>query len=109
VDAVSGVEAHVRAFVGEELLRRGWSQQRLADEVTAAGVPIPQGAVSRWQAHTTPHPRSVSADEAVALADVFDVPLLVLLGLDGPGTERDLARLRRAVRRARAALDGVDA
>lgn len=75
----------------EERGRAGLSQDDLAKELSARlGVTIYSTAVTKMEACT----RSVKIDEAVAIADILQVPLLRLVG--DVGDER-YARVRRAL------------
>ena len=63
----------------EERQARGWSQERLAREVTAVGVPLPQSAISKIEKPAPGGRRAITVQEAVAFSIVFDMPLLELL------------------------------
>ncbi|MFI6068223.1 helix-turn-helix transcriptional regulator [Micromonospora sp. NPDC051227] len=62
--------ANVSERVRELRKRRGWSAQRLAEEMTAVGVPWERQVVTKLE---NGQRQSVSLDEAVALAYVLDV------------------------------------
>ncbi len=67
--------------------RRGWSQTKMAKLLTDKKIePMYATTVAKIEAGS----RSVRINEAVAIADLFEVPLDGLLGRK-PGAERDLA------------------
>jgi len=72
-------ERHLARRLTEERQARGWSQERLAREVTAVGVPLPQSAVSKIEKPAPGGRRAITVQEAVAFSVVFDMPLLELL------------------------------
>ncbi|MEV0163411.1 helix-turn-helix domain-containing protein [Nonomuraea fuscirosea] len=69
-------EENVAMRVAWEMRRRGWSQERMAQELTNAGCPTHQSAISKI---VNPKPdgsrRVISVDEAIAMARVFGIPL----------------------------------
>ncbi|MFG1943330.1 helix-turn-helix domain-containing protein [Nonomuraea sp. NPDC048826] len=91
-------EENVALRIAWEMRRRGWSQERMAQELTNAGCPTHQSAISKI---VNPRPdgsrRAISVDEAIALSRVFGVPLeeLPLPMDDAEG--RDLHDLSRTV------------
>lgn len=74
-----GREAHLATRIAEELKARGWSQERLAREMTRVGCPVPQSAISKIVKPGRGGPRAITVDEAIALSRVFDIPLEALL------------------------------
>ncbi|MCO7238412.1 helix-turn-helix domain-containing protein [Aeromicrobium sp. CnD17-E] len=72
-----GAERHLADRVTALRQSRGWSQDRLAAEMAAAGCPIPQSAISRIENATAR--RDITVDEAISFAKVFGVPLIELL------------------------------
>ncbi|MDA0634372.1 helix-turn-helix transcriptional regulator [Nonomuraea sp. MCN248] len=91
-------EENVALRIAWEMRRRGWSQERMAQELTNAGCPTHQSAISKI---VNPRPdgsrRAISVDEAIALARVFGIALeeLPLPMDDAQG--RDLHDLSRTV------------
>ncbi|GAA4517880.1 helix-turn-helix domain-containing protein [Nonomuraea ferruginea] len=91
-------EENVALRIAWEMRRRGWSQERMAQELTHAGCPTHQSAISKI---VNPKPdgsrRAISVDEAIALARVFGIALeeLPLPMDDAEG--RDLHDLSRTV------------
>jgi len=77
----------------EERQARGWSQERLAREVTAVGVPLPQSAISKIEKPAPGGRRAITVQEAIGFSIVFDVPLLELLL---PANARDQVQDLRA-------------
>ncbi|MGI5274138.1 helix-turn-helix domain-containing protein [Nonomuraea sp. CA-218870] len=91
-------EENVALRIAWEMRRRGWSQERMAQELTNAGCPTHQSAISKI---VNPRPdgsrRAISVDEAIALARVFGIALEELpLPLDD-AQGRDLHDLSRTV------------
>jgi len=89
------------------------TQQRVADQVTAAGVPMRQQAVHAFETGA----REPSFAEAVALADVLGLPVTEITG---PGqleltrmrlaqADREVADAEAALQKARAARDALAA
>lgn len=74
VEAASPGEILVRQL-REIRERRGWSQQRLADELRSFGLPLDRSAVAKIESKT----RNVSLDEAITLALALGVSPLALL------------------------------
>lgn len=63
-----------------ERKKRGWSQAKLSHELAAISRPISQPAISGIETSSPGKGRrSISTDEAIAFARVFDVPLGELL------------------------------
>ncbi|MFG2001776.1 helix-turn-helix domain-containing protein [Spirillospora sp. NPDC048911] len=58
---------------------RGWSQERLAKEMTDAGHPFHQSSISKIVKPKDGKRRSISVDDALGFAKVFEVPLDELL------------------------------
>lgn len=69
-------EETLREQVRAHRERRGWSQERLAEEVTALGVPMTQSTVAKieWMKGKSTSPRHVTVDEAFVLAAALNVP-----------------------------------
>ncbi|MFI7461852.1 helix-turn-helix domain-containing protein [Nonomuraea sp. NPDC049646] len=69
-------EENVALRLAWEMRRRGWSQDRMAQEMTKAGCPTHQSAISKI---VNPKPgvprRSISVAEMIAMSAVFNVPL----------------------------------
>ncbi|MCA2188354.1 helix-turn-helix domain-containing protein [Nonomuraea cavernae] len=91
-------EENVALRIAWEMRRRGWSQERMAQELTNAGCPTHQSAISKI---VNPKPdgsrRAISVDEAITLARVFGIALEELpLPLDD-AEGRDLHDLTRTV------------
>lgn len=71
-------EDNLAARIAYEMHQRGWSQERMATAMTAVGRPIHQSAISKI-INPKGRRRSISVDEALAVAAVFDTPLDDLL------------------------------
>jgi hypothetical protein len=91
-------EENVALRLAWEMRRRGWSQDRLAQELTNAGQPMPQSAISRI-VNSMPdgRRRTISVDEAIAMARVFGISVEELLRPPHGAEGRDLHQLSRAV------------
>ncbi|PRX48968.1 helix-turn-helix protein [Nonomuraea fuscirosea] len=93
-------EENVALRVAWEMRRRGWSQERMAQELTNAGCPTHQSAISKI---VNPKPdgsrRMISVDEAIAMARVFGIPLEELPLPPEAAEGRDLHELSRTVTR----------
>jgi len=90
----------VAARVRELRQKRDWTAQQLAEEMTNAGMPWNRGVVTKLE---NGRRDSVSIEELLTLAWVFDVPPLVLLLPDDPGSPVEItptvsARAERAYR-----------
>ncbi|MDP4511175.1 helix-turn-helix domain-containing protein [Nonomuraea turcica] len=91
-------EENVALRLAWEMRRRGWSQDRMAQELTNAGCPTHQSAISKIvNSKPDGSRRAISVDEAIAMAQVFGIPLEEL-PLPSEGAEgRDLYNLSRTV------------
>ncbi|MEV0316666.1 helix-turn-helix domain-containing protein [Nonomuraea fuscirosea] len=91
-------EENVALRISWEMRRRGWSQERMAHELTKAGCATHQSAISKI---VNPKPdgsrRLISVDEAIALARVFEIPLEELPLPPEAAEGRDLHELSRTV------------
>ncbi len=75
----AGAEQHLADRMVAERKRRGWSQERLAKEMTKAGCPTSQSSISKIEREVGGRRRDITADEAIALSRVFRLPLGELL------------------------------
>src|SRR4051794_31115604 len=75
----AGSEAHLARRMTTERQRRGWSQERLAKELTKAGCPTSQTSISKIERPVGGRRRDITADEAIAMSRVFRIPLDELL------------------------------
>ncbi|MFD1547146.1 helix-turn-helix domain-containing protein [Nonomuraea guangzhouensis] len=91
-------EENIALRLAWEMRRRGWSQDRMAQELTNAGCPTHQSAISKIvNSKPDGSRRAISVDEAIAMAQVFGIPLEEL-PLPSEGAEgRDLHDLSRTV------------
>ncbi|MGP4104398.1 helix-turn-helix domain-containing protein [Nonomuraea sp. KM90] len=91
-------EENVALRLAWEMRRRGWSQDRLAQELTNAGQAMPQSAISKI-VNSMPdgRRRTISVDEAIAMARVFGISVEELLRPPHGAEGRDLHRLGRVV------------
>lgn len=91
-------EENVALRLAWEMRQRGWSQERMAQELTNAGCPTHQSAISKIvNSKPDGSRRAISLDEAIAMAKVFGIPLEEL-PLPPEGAQgRDLHELSRAV------------
>lgn len=91
----SGDEPSRSAIFGQRVRRfreeRGWSQGELTRQLAKVGQPLGQSRVSAIEA-PGPEPRTVSIDQAQALADAFGVPLELLIFEDWPITRTVIMR-----------------
>lgn len=62
-----------------EMDQRGWSQERMAKEMTDAGYPIHQTSVGKIVSPGRGKRRAISVDDALGFAKVLGVPLVDLL------------------------------
>lgn len=58
--------------------RRKWSEQRLADAMTATGYPISRSSVAAWSRNPNP---AFTADQIMALSAAFEITLDHLFGI----------------------------
>ncbi len=77
--AALGREAHLARRVETERRRLGWSQETLAREMTKAGCPLPQSAISKIEKPASGGRRAITVEEAIAFSKVFDLPLVELV------------------------------
>jgi len=75
----AGSEDYLAARMARERQRCGWSQERLAKEMTKAGCPTSQSSISKIERPVGGRRRDITADEAIALSRVFRIPLGELL------------------------------
>jgi transcriptional regulator with XRE-family HTH domain len=72
IRGIAGERGLTRRIAYERELRE-WSPAGLAQRMTEVGCPINQSAIWKIE-HNTP-PRRITYDEALAFAQVFDIPL----------------------------------
>jgi transcriptional regulator with XRE-family HTH domain len=97
------VEDRFRKSLHEERKYRGWSQDELADKLSARGVPMHWTTVAKIEKGT----RSVRIDEAAEIAGLLGVSLDSLLGR-GTDADADLAfTLRTFLDAVREALQQI--
>ncbi|MEV4245252.1 helix-turn-helix transcriptional regulator [Streptosporangium canum] len=73
-------EENIALRIAWEMRRRGWSQERMANEMTQAGCPMHQSAISKIiNVRADGGRRTISVDEAIAFSKVFHVSLGELL------------------------------
>jgi len=68
-----GGEDSLARRVAFERERRGWTTESLAKRMTDAGCPINQSAI--WKIESGRPRRRITYDEALAFAEVFEIPL----------------------------------
>lgn len=68
-------EESVAQRIEYEMERRGWSQERMAKEMTDAGHPLHQSAISKIIRPKEGRRRLISVDEAIGFAKVFGVSI----------------------------------
>lgn len=73
-------EDNVAARVAFEMERRGWSQERVAREMTDAGYPIHQTSVGKIVSPGDGKRRGIGVNDAVGFAAIFGIPVSELLG-----------------------------
>lgn len=72
-------ETNVARRVEHEMNRRGWSQERLAKEMTSAGHPMHQSSVSKIVNPKDGKRRAISVDDALGFAKVFGLSVEELM------------------------------
>ena len=85
-----------RDTVRRERERRGWTQTRLAQEMTKRGIPTAWPAINKLETGK----RNIPISEAVAIADAFGISTARLIGdKPRPAADRDfmLRQLQEAV------------
>ncbi|MPY38489.1 helix-turn-helix transcriptional regulator [Streptomyces phyllanthi] len=82
---------------------RGWSTNRLSDEMNAAGYVMNPSAV--WRIEKGTPRRRIHLEEAIGFAAVFGLPLEELYKLGGSGAYERAAELTDAVQTRRRAAD----
>jgi transcriptional regulator with XRE-family HTH domain len=94
------------ARVRELRTGRGWSAQRLADEMTKVGIPWPRNVVVNLERNRR---QSIGVDELLGLAYVFDVaPVHLLVPIDSEGQYTPVPGVNVPLRQARAWIRGQD-
>jgi len=95
-------EDHAAQRLTQEREHRGWSQEKLARELDKIGYSLPQSSISKIEnpPHGSPR-RTITVDDAVALATVFDLPLLEFLAPPGRYNVRVLDDLASGADHAR--------
>lgn len=78
-DLIAMREENLAHRIEYEMQGRGWSQERLATEMAAVGHPIHQSAISKIINPKGGKRRTISVDEAVGFARVFETDLESLL------------------------------
>lgn len=74
-----GREDYLAERIETERRARGWSQERLAVEMTEAGCPLPQSAISKIEKPARGGRRAITVEEAIAFSRVLDIPLVELV------------------------------
>ncbi|MGI5414300.1 helix-turn-helix domain-containing protein [Actinomadura luteofluorescens] len=72
-------EGNLARRIAWEMHHRGWSQERMAREMTDAGYPLHQSSISKIVNPKDGKRRAISVDDALGFAHVFDVTLEELL------------------------------
>lgn len=72
-------EGNLARRIAWEMERRGWSQERMAKEMTDAGYPLHQSSVSKIVNPKDGKRRAISVDDALGFAHVFGIDLEELL------------------------------
>ena len=62
--------------------RLGWSQEELAKRMTDKGIPVYASTIAKIESERKPRPARLG--EAIVIADLFEVPLDVLIGRHVP-------------------------
>jgi transcriptional regulator with XRE-family HTH domain len=71
----TSAEENIARRIEWEMSQRGWSQERLSKEMSDAGCPLHQSSISKIVRPRDGKRRTISFDEAVALAKVFNLTL----------------------------------
>lgn len=79
------VDSHFGKRVRAERVRRRWSQQELAERLTAKGVPVHPSTIAKIESDGKKQ-RAPRLGEATALAELFELSVDELLGRSGPDT-----------------------
>lgn len=74
-----GREDYLAERIEAERRARGWSQERLAVEMTNAGCPLPQSAISKIEKPARGGRRAITVGEAITFSRVLDIPLVELV------------------------------
>jgi transcriptional regulator with XRE-family HTH domain len=91
-------EENLARRIKYEMNRRGWSQERMAAEMTKAGLPMHQSAISKIiNPNERGKRRTISVDEALAFSRVFDAPLDELLSPVAVAKSRELKRVLQEI------------
>jgi transcriptional regulator with XRE-family HTH domain len=98
-------EVNLARRIAYERERAGWSTEGLARRMTDHGCPINQSAI--WKIENGDPPRRITYDEAVAFAEVFDIPLEELSVPPEIVADRTALQLLDEYRRAR--QEAIDA
>lgn len=72
-------ETNVARRVEHEITRRGWSQDRVAKEMTSAGHPMHQSSVSKIVSPKDGKRRSISVDDLLGFAEIFGLTIEELM------------------------------
>lgn len=72
-------EGNLARRISWEMEQRGWSQERVAKEMTNVGYPLHQSSVSKIINPKDGKRRSISVDDAIGFAKIFGVTLDNLL------------------------------
>lgn len=72
-------EHNLARRIAWEMNQRGWSQERMAKEMTDAGFPLHQSSVSKIVNPKDGKRRAISVDDAIGFAKVFGVTVEDLL------------------------------
>lgn len=95
-------EEYLAARIRYEMEQRGWSQERMAKEMTDAGHPFHQSAVSKIVNPKDGKRRSISVDDALGFAKVFGttvddllMPLEVKLAREARDLLIDIAKIHQ--------------
>src|ERR1700757_666309 len=81
-----GLREQMDFYFGERVRqgreRLGWSQEELAKRMTDKGIPVYASTIAKIESERKPRPARLG--EAIVIADLFEVPLDVLIGRHVP-------------------------
>jgi transcriptional regulator with XRE-family HTH domain len=77
--ATDGREDYLAERITTERKARGWSQERLAKELSRVGCHMPQSSISKIENPSASARRGITVDEAIAFSRLFEVPLVELV------------------------------
>ncbi|WP_157430640.1 helix-turn-helix domain-containing protein [Actinomadura macra] len=90
-------EENLAERIEYEMRHRRWSQERLAAEMAKAGHPIHQSAISKIIKPKDGKRRTISVDEAIGFAKVFETSLEGLMSPMGAAFNQEIRKLMQDI------------